>query len=262
MTRRERLERKLKKWEEWAKGRAAKSTWAFDVAYNVPLPPGGEPIHIGHHSEKRHRAALAKVDQNMRKGFEHKDMASHHRSKVAGIESQLDNSVFSDDPDAIEQLQAKMGEAQAKQDRWKAGNRIIRAKPRNETTPEKLGKLIALGIHRIEAEGMFEPDFCGRIGYPQYQLSNNNANIRRMGERIKDIRRRHELAERAEASGGVVVLGTSTEIGAWCQVVFAEKPEREIINELKAAGFHWGSGRWSGPRAKLPESVRQIGGAA
>ena len=34
------------------------------------LPEGGEPIHIGHHSESRHRSAIAKADRAMRRSVE------------------------------------------------------------------------------------------------------------------------------------------------------------------------------------------------
>ena len=48
--------------------------------YDLPIQDGTiramdlrqvtQPILVGHHSEKRHRAALDKVDTNMRKGIE------------------------------------------------------------------------------------------------------------------------------------------------------------------------------------------------
>ena len=38
-------------------------------------------------------------------------------------------------------------------------------------------------------------------------------------------------------------------------MTFAEKPERTILDALRAAGFRWGGGAWIGERAKLPEGV-------
>lgn len=40
------------------------------------LPPMGEPIKIGHHSEGRHRAALSRVDSSMRRSIEASDKAA------------------------------------------------------------------------------------------------------------------------------------------------------------------------------------------
>ncbi|WP_032367217.1 DUF3560 domain-containing protein [Rhodococcoides fascians] len=39
----------------------AETAWAADKAAHAALPPGGEPIKIGHHSESRHRRALDKT---------------------------------------------------------------------------------------------------------------------------------------------------------------------------------------------------------
>ena len=125
MTRRERLQRKLERREEWAEKRVAKSSRRFDAAHRElqGLTPG-QPILVGHYSEKRHRAHLARVDSNMRKGVEHSDMAAHHRSKAGGLARQLDNSIFSDDDDAIERLKERIADREAQRDRMKEINRI------------------------------------------------------------------------------------------------------------------------------------------
>ncbi|MFE6714041.1 DUF3560 domain-containing protein [Streptomyces sp. NPDC057695] len=39
--------------------------------------PFGQPVLVGHHSEKRHRAALDRIDSNMRKGITEGDRAEH-----------------------------------------------------------------------------------------------------------------------------------------------------------------------------------------
>jgi len=47
------------------KSDAADQAWARADAAGNPLPPGGEPIKIGHHSEQRHRNALEKAHTAM-----------------------------------------------------------------------------------------------------------------------------------------------------------------------------------------------------
>jgi hypothetical protein len=39
------------------------------------------------------------------------------------------------------------------------------------------------------------------------------------------------------------------------RVTFAEKPRRELLNELRGAGFRWAGGSWQGRRDALPASV-------
>ena len=48
------------------------------------------------------------------------------------------------------------------------------------------------------------------------------------------------------------------ERGEWCMVPFSEKPERSVLDELRAAGYRWGDGSWCGSLDKLPASIRDI----
>lgn len=86
-----------------------------------------------------------------------------------------------------------------------------------------------------------------------YQLSNLGGNISRLRKRVKDVQARETRSEQAEAAGGVVVEGND-----YVCVTFAEKPERQILTDLKAAGFRWGGGSWGGYRDKLPECVTEM----
>jgi hypothetical protein len=44
----------------------------------------------------------------------------------------------------------------------------------------------------------------------------------------------------------------------WAEVTFAEKPDREVLDSLKAADFRWSGGSWFGSASKLPESVKAL----
>ena len=255
MNRRERLERKLEKRQEWAQKRRQKANGEFNKARaateGIPL---GQPILVGHHSEGRHRAALKRQDTAMRNGCESQDMADHHTSKAAGLESQLDNTIFSDDDDAIERLEEKIDGMEAKRQLNNAINKIIRKKPKEQPTDEKIGKLLDLGLSEATARKLFEPDYCGRVGIPSYVNQNLGGNIRRCKQRLEEIKRRAARAQAAEESdGGVIIEG-----GDWVRLTFSEKPEREILTALKSAGFRWGGGSWSGKRSDLPECVTEL----
>jgi hypothetical protein len=84
-------------------------------------------------------------------------------------------------------------------------------------------------------------------------MTNLRANIRRDYERIEEIKRRTQRVQAAENAGGVVVSGT----GEYVSVTFAEKPDRSIINALKAANFHWSGGSWLGKRSALPAEIAE-----
>lgn len=46
------------------------------------LPPGGEPIKIGHHSERRHRNAIARAHEATRRAIDATDLAEHANSRA------------------------------------------------------------------------------------------------------------------------------------------------------------------------------------
>lgn len=255
MTRRERLERKAELRRDWAEKRREKAVASFHRASElVAHIPMGQPILIGHHSEKHHRATLERSDNAMRAGCESHAMATHHEHKAEGIERQLDACIFSDDDDAIEQLQAKIDAAEQLQQRMKAANAIIRKEPKYKSTPEKLASLVALGFSETTAARLFGEDFLGRVGFEDYRLKNNNANIRRMKQRIEQIKTMNTRKEKAEESpNGVTIEG-----GAYVRVTFAEKPLRMVLDALKDAGFRWSGGCWVGARQDLPNSVRDM----
>ena len=91
--------------------------------------------------------------------------------------------IRSEDSGAVQQLQARIAEAERLQERMKAANKVIRdRKPPDE---EKIARLGAeCGIPEDGARKLLRPDFAGRIGFPNYELTNNAANIRRMQARV------------------------------------------------------------------------------
>lgn len=179
-------------------------------------------------------------------------MAEHHTSKAEGIERQLRNTIFSDDDNAIEELEAKIAKLEAERKLNNDINKIVRSKPKNELTEEKIAKLTAIGLSDSTARKVFQPDFCGRIGIASYVNQNIGGVIGNARKRIDEITRRQERTQAAESNGGVSIEG-----GEWISVTFADKPDREILNALRDAGFRWGGGSWSGKRENLPACVQE-----
>lgn len=70
--------------------------------------PMGQPILTGHHSEKRHRNDLKKIDNEMRKSIQESEKADYYRNKIDNIDN--GKAISSDDPQAIEKLQARIEE--------------------------------------------------------------------------------------------------------------------------------------------------------
>lgn len=249
MTRRERLENKLQKRLQWAESRREQSTAAYEASRRATEHiPMGQPILVGHHSEGMHRAALKRSDNAMRRSCESSAMAKHHESKAAGIEAQLESSIFSDDPDAIEQLEAKLARMEGQREEYKKLNAHWRKHKSMKGFP---------GLSD-EAAARLDADIPQRYSWerqpiPAYRLQNLGAEIRRVKLRIEEVKKRQARSAMAEASGGIVIEGDE-----WVRITFADKPAREILNALKASGFRWGAGSWIGRRDQIPQSVREL----
>ena len=207
--------------------------------------PFGQPILIGHHSERGHRAALDRIDNNMRKSIEHSKTADYYDGKLAAMES--NQAISSDDPDAIAKLETKLADMQEYQELMKAANKIIRKKI---TDDKKIEHLKELGLGESNSRKLLQPDFCGRIGFPDFRLQNNNANIRRVKERIQELK--DKLAKACETpienqeypELGLTVVH-NREIDR-LQLVFDGKPPQPTREFLKSCGFKWspGEGAW------------------
>ncbi len=249
MTRRERIEQKLEKRQQWAEGRDCKAT---------ALLKQNEPYRGDHafNTQPGHIPERVRVIKREDKAFEHAGMASHHRSKADGLARQLERSVFSDDVDAVEQLEERIRERVAKSDRLKRYNATCRKAAKlgeahgdlsilDEGQRQTLKRTASVCSYQLRPGG----------GFPAYvsaNLSGRNASDRK---RIEAIKSRQERADEAEAAGGVVVK-RHPEIN-WCSVTFASKPERAVLDALKAAGFRWDSGSWCGCADALPAGFEQ-----
>ena len=69
------------------------------------------------------------------------------------------------------------------------------------------------------------------------------------------MRGRRSLAAVIERDTGPDSWGGQND---YARVTFPEKPTREIITALKAAGFSWGGGTWFGKAAALPQIVADM----
>lgn len=259
-SRRARLEAKMEKRTIWAGKAASRSKSRFARARSIgDAIPFGQPILVGHHSEGRARADAQRIHSNMSKAVEESHLAEHHEQRAAGIAAQLKRSVFSDDTNAIEALEARIAQRQAEVDRMKAINAAFK-KGQGEP-PARFAELVATGL-MPQAEALKVAGTMASLRYdrpfPAYALTNLNANIRRDKERIAELKLRQERTETARAQGGVKLEG----VGEYVRLTFAEKPEREVLESLREAGFRWGGGSWVGERAKLPAAVAELASVA
>ena len=196
--------------------------------------PFGQPILIGHHSERGDRSYRAKIHANFGKGFDALKAAGEMAARAASVGA---GGISSDDPDAIDKLRAELVVLEAQQVRAILANRLVRKEDRDG--------LAAAGFSAPEIAGLFTPDFAGRLGVPSFRLTNNGANMRRIKARIELLEKQatRETKETRLESG--VRLIENAEANR-LQLIFEGKPSAEVRAELKSHGFRWApsEGAW------------------
>ena len=244
--RRERLERRAERREDWCQSAERRSDEAYARSRSAIEPiPVGQPVLVGHHSERKHRRALDRADSALRQSAEQAQKAKRHAQVARTLRGQLDRSIFSDDDNAIEVLEEKARQLTAAADQANAINKAWR-KGGRELVAEKFGeKRAAQAVESAAAVSW-------RAKKP-FDATNIRAEARRCVARIADLKSRAERKAKAEATGGVTLEGEGH-----LRVTFAEKPDYSVIRALKSAGFRWAGGSWFGPRSKLPQQVTDI----
>lgn len=266
MTRRERIEARLERRRQWKESAEAKSAQHFKTAHQiVESIPLGQPILVGHHSEKRHRRALDSMASHMDRACERDKMAKEHNSKAGNIEHALETSIYSDDPDAIEAIEARIASLEAqREEKRQLGAAWRKAKKPKSTDIEGWKRVCdILGwawghgpIMRGMRDCAREEGFCNRGPVPPYVLSNLGGNVSRLRKRLVEIKRQQDRAKETEEAGGFRIARSTQ--GDYCNVQFSDKPERAIIDALKAARFHWSGGMWCGSTSALPTCVLEM----
>ncbi|MDX9668611.1 DUF3560 domain-containing protein [Pseudomonas sp. P5_152] len=220
--------------------RAVKAATQSDALYSAARKRGeaipfGQPILIGHHSERRDRNFRAGINRMHEKSFELSDKAKYYEQKAASVGT---GGISSDDPDALVKLRAELAECEANQDRMKAANKAIRT---GKTPDKQVPALVTLGFSEADAQSLIKGDFCGRVGFAGYQLSNNNANMTRIKKRIQELEvRRSREAVEVETEG--YKYREDVEENR-VMFVFDGKPAPEIRDLLKRNAFKWSPSR-------------------
>jgi len=197
-------EARRERYQALAEKNREESNRRYEASHKLgEMIPLGQPILVGHYSERGHRSLLEKINNNMRKSIELDKKADYYENRANNIS----NNISSDDPNAIEKLKVKLAKLEDKQRDMKEHNAEARA---NKT----------------------EQPFAG------YQLTNNNAVIRSVKLRIKQLEQKKEMVINEDIVGEWGRLHENKEENR-IQFLFDSIPSEEIRSELKHRGFRW-----------------------
>ena len=220
---------------------------ASDAAYAqarrmADVIPLGQPILIGHHSEQRDRNYRARIWRTQERCVELQRKAEYFRGKA---ESVGEGGISSDDPGAPDKLRDRLAELEAMQARMKSINTAHKAFLKNPASLDKaqLSESDKAKIRAYKPAYSWEPH-----PYPPYSMQNNNANIRRIKDRIAVV---SAMQARAERTGDKEHdCGAYRVVEAFAdnrvRVLFPGKPSADIRSVLKRNGFRWSpdAGAW------------------
>jgi len=213
---------------------------ASRMADAIPL---GQPILVGHHSERRDRNYRKRISKTFEK-------AALLQTKAKRLDERADaaernRAISSDDPHGVEKLRGKLADLERCQRQMKQLNAAWRATKRPSPDDVEGWRRVAakLGVE-FETLAELRFDVAKRMGwsgdatpYPGYALTNQNAEMRRVRVRIAELERA-VTAESSAVDHGFVSVVENAELNR-VQLIFPGKPDKPVREMLQSRGFRW-----------------------
>lgn len=151
------------------------------------------------------------------------------------IASAKNDAIMSSDANAIQKLEEKIKNLKELQEKMKLANKFLRKK---DVLAGDKG-LLEMGYTQSQVQELRKTDFCGRIGFSSYTLTNNNANIKRLEKRLENLKKTIENSSannEEEHDDFKIVRNTDL---MRLQLFFDDIPCDKTRDILKRNGFRW-----------------------
>lgn len=230
----EKKQAKIERYRELAEKARQESDISYSSASKIgSMIPFGQPILIGHHSEKRHRRDIARIDNKMQASINLSKKAEYYEDKASAAEN--NNAISSDDPEAITLLKEKVEKLEKQREEMKLLNRTWKKFEKTEDREPlyKLGYTDSL----IERQITSISKHWEKKLVKTYELTNLGANIKRLKSRIIELERKSKMETKEIIINGITLV-TNIEHNR-IQIFFDGKPEQETRTDLKRNGFRW-----------------------
>lgn len=226
---------KIERFKQLAEQARQRSQSNFEASNRISdFIPLGQPILVGHHSERRHRKDVQRIENLMTKTIEESKKEAYYIGKAQA--AQNNTAINSDDPEAITLLKDKISKLKAKQERMKLINKAHKDYLKNPASINKYNDLTQKEINFIityTPQYSFEPH-----PFPPYAITNNGGNIRTAEKRLIELEnKRAKQTTQTETPEGITII-ENVEANR-LQIFFPSKPDEETRTKLKRAGFKW-----------------------
>jgi hypothetical protein len=191
----------------------------------------GQPIIVGHHSEKSARSAQAKSQAAAFRSLDLDKQAAEVASMAEAAEN--NSAISSDNPDAPELLKARIEKLEAEQASMKAVNKYFRKHKTCVGCPELTearAKRLDLGFENRAFMWETAP-------FASYELTSINQRIKSAKQRLEQLAALDEMpAEIITFEGGEIEVDLDENR---VKIRFDERQSVEITDKLKRRGFKW-----------------------
>ena len=175
---------------------------------------------------------------------------SHIAGYLDKIRSTGMGGISADDSLAVEKLESKLAGLKESQEHMKAVNAYYRKHKTLDGCPHLSDEVIATLKSSMSRDWRQNP-----VPFPSYALTNNNANIHRVEQRIADLKNKSEYAGWTFAGGKAEINEAENRL----QLFFDEKPSDEQRRELKKHGFKWAPSQGAWQRQLTKNAIHSAG---
>lgn len=225
--------------EKFAKEAESRATSARETMQNIPL---GQPILVGHHSEKRHRKDIERIDRNFGKSVEASEKSEYYANKAKNYGDS--GAISQDDPEAMELLQAKIYKLEKE--------RVVIKAIRKYHSKHKSFEGINIVLEKLDEETkQVIPNINFDSALTWYALPYLGKEINRLKKRVEQLKV-IDAMEEMEFENNIGVAGIDNEINR--VTVRLHNRNSNIEQTLKKRGFHWSPRNKQWQRLKNPKA--------
>ena len=159
------------------------------------------------------------------------------------------DAIQADDPLALEKLTAKLEGMKERHETGKRWNAWFR----KHGTMKGFPGMIDEDAANMDAVINSAPPFA-RAPYPSFSISNHNQEMKRISDRIEEIRRQRETGDEVQTFDGFTIKQEAGRIN----ISFDTKPEPEARDILKTHGPHWSPRAMVWTRQNTDNALRAV----
>lgn len=199
---------------------------AMKTAGGMPL---GQPILVGHHSERRDRRLRDRIQSGFEKGQELREKAKDLRMAAAAAER--NTAISSDNPDALSLLVGKLARAQFRARALEIANDMAR---RGSPDPVKLKQL---GLTAGEVRQVTIGDSMGRKGIPAHVTARQANLVRHLERRIEQVKAEEARPTTERTLNGVRIVDNREDNRI--QIHLSARADDKLEEKLRGRGFRF-----------------------